>query len=113
MELQHGKPEGKKCEQSFFVRTGNLINRFPNDVDFGQIDGLNSRLLCYFWRYSDERYMHHFPETMNSYLINPFGRTSLASAESIMIIIVAVCEHANKQHCICLSCSLVIMLIKV
>ena len=34
LEFQHGKPK-TNCEQSFFYRTGNLINRLPNDMDSG------------------------------------------------------------------------------
>ena len=63
LEFEHGKPNRKICEQSFFYRTGSLINRLPSDVFYGQFDGLKSRLLCYFWTYFNERYKHHITET--------------------------------------------------
>ena len=63
LEFEHGKPNRKICEQSFFYRTGSLINRLPSDVFYGQFDGLKSRLLCYFWTYFNGRYKHNIAET--------------------------------------------------
>lgn len=63
VEFEHGKPKRKICEQSYFYRTGSLINRIRNDVDIGKSEGLKNRLLGYFWNYFNEHYMHHIPET--------------------------------------------------
>ena len=63
VEFEQGKPKRKICEQSFFYCTGCLINRLPSDLVIRHMDGLKSRLLCYFWKYFNERYKHHIPET--------------------------------------------------
>ena len=63
IEFEHGKPKKKICEQSFFYRTGALVNRLPRDVEFERADGLKTRLLHYFWDYFEKRYKHHITET--------------------------------------------------
>ena len=54
--FEHGKRNLHICEQSFFTRTTNLVNRLPQHIRFGEITGLKQRLLSYLWDHFQTEY---------------------------------------------------------
>ena len=59
LKFQNCTPKWKICEQTSSYSSKNLRNCLPKDMDFVQIDGLKKKLLYYFYRYFDERFLRH------------------------------------------------------
>ena len=56
LRFDNKRPNKKVCRDSFFYRTGALVNRLPKTVNFKNPEGLKRRLLGYFWWYFNNKY---------------------------------------------------------
>ena len=56
VRFDHRKPRENQSEQSFFFRTGALVNRLPATIDINNPTGLKQRLLRVLWTFFNANY---------------------------------------------------------
>ena len=63
LRFDNKKPKKKFCRNSFFYRTGALINRLPKSVIFKFLQGLKHRFLGYLGWYFNDKYTESLNNT--------------------------------------------------